>query len=79
MPGNSYDPVAVSRKLRINADIIMDEISCFVDKELDRFSCGIEYMKKEMTRHVDKQQDRYGKLSTEWIKERDDEKEKDSR
>ncbi len=71
MPGNRYDPVMVSRQLRINADIIMDEISSHVDKELDRLSCGVEYMKKEMTRHVDKQQDRYGKLSSEWINLRD--------
>lgn len=56
MPGNSYDPVAVSRQLRINADIIMDEISAHVDKELDRFSDGLEYMKKQ-ARQVIKETD----------------------
>lgn len=60
LPGNTYEPVIVSRQLRINADLIMDEISAHVDKELDRFSCGVEYMKKSMkknkkdiTEHVD--------------------------
>ena len=71
----SHDPeLTQSRRMRIAADIIMDEISAHIDKELDRLSGGVEYMKKEMTRHVNKQQERYGKLSTEWIKERDDEK-----
>jgi len=53
MPGNAYDPVAVSRQLRINADIIMDEISAHVDKELDRFSDGLEYMKKQARKLID--------------------------
>lgn len=53
MPGNRYDPVAVSRQLRINADIIMDEISAHVDKELDRLGDSIEYMKKQMTKHME--------------------------
>jgi hypothetical protein len=61
----------ISVQMRIKADIIMDQISFHVDKELDRFSGGVEYMKDEMTRHVNKQQERYGKLSTEWAKLRD--------
>ncbi len=53
MPGNGYDPVMVSRQLRINADIIMDEISAHVDKELDRFGECIQHMKKQATKHME--------------------------
>ncbi len=42
-----YDPAYTSRLMRINADIIMDEISAHVDKELERFSYGVEYMQKQ--------------------------------
>lgn len=48
-----YDPTYTSRLMRINADIIMDEISAHVDKELDRFGECIEHMKKQATKHME--------------------------
>jgi hypothetical protein len=39
--------------MRINANIIMDEISAHVDKELNRFSDGLEYMKKQARKIIE--------------------------
>ena len=75
----SYDPVYTHRQMRIAADIIMDEISTHVDKELDRFGDSIQYMKNSMSRHLEKQHELYSFMFDEWIKVRDGKAEKDSR